>query len=98
MRLRDLRWYMLAGIVLIISYAAVAFCYYLPIRAKAESSMKVLGQEATVNVTKMAEDKLNSLYDSFLYDSSLGDSCSEGVVESSSGGMIGSSFLGNGSR
>lgn len=73
MRLRDLRWYMLAGIVLIISYAAVAFCYYLPIRAKAESSMKVLGQEATVNVTKMAEDKLNSLYDSFLYDSSVAD-------------------------
>lgn len=66
MRLRDLRWYILASVIIIISYAAIAVCYYVPIRAKAESSMKVLGLEATENVAQMAEAEVNSLYDAYL--------------------------------
>ncbi len=76
MRLRDLRWYILASIILIISYAAIAVCYYLPVRAKTESSMKVLGLEATVNVANMAEEKLNALYDSFLINDTVADTTS----------------------
>ena len=53
-RVRDLTWYILSCIVLILSYAAIAVCYYLPVRAKAESSMKVLGYEATQNIEKSA--------------------------------------------
>lgn len=73
MRLRDLRWYILACIILIISYAAIAVCYYLPVRAKAESSMKVLGLEATVNTAKLAEERINALYDSFMVDETVVD-------------------------
>lgn len=73
MRLRDLRWYILACIILIISYAAIAVCYYLPVRAKAENSMKVLGMEATVNTAKLAEERINGLYDSFLVDKTVVD-------------------------
>ena len=68
MRVRDLRWYILASIILIISYAAIAFCYYLPVRGRAESSMKVLGLEASIQEAQVAQDRLNELYDSFLID------------------------------
>lgn len=70
MRLRDLRWYILASIIILISYACIAFCYYLPVRAKAEDAMKVLGLEATVNTANIAEEKVNSLYDTFIVDTS----------------------------
>lgn len=68
MRLRDLRWYILASIIILISYAGIAFCYYLPVRAKAEDGMKVLGLEATVNTASIAEEKINSVYDTFIID------------------------------
>lgn len=68
MRLKDLRWYILASVILILSYAAIAVCYYLPIRAKAESSMKVLGLEATDNISMIATSKANAIYDSFMKD------------------------------
>lgn len=73
MRLRDLRWYILASIILIVSYAAIAVCYYLPVRAKAENSMKVLGLEATENVVEIATSEANALYDIFMNDSTFID-------------------------
>lgn len=82
MRLRDLRWYILSCVILILSYAAIAVCYYLPVRAKAESSMKVLGSEATINIEKMAEARVYSLYDSFLVDDSIGEEVNITAVES----------------
>ncbi len=66
MRIRDLRWYILASVILIISYAAIAVCYYLPIRAKAEDSMKVLGLEATKNTASLAEERINTIYDKYI--------------------------------
>lgn len=68
MRLRDLRWYILFSVILILSYAAIAVCYYLPVRAKAENSMKVLGLEAVLNTAGIAEEKANALYDTFMAD------------------------------
>ncbi|MCR5350108.1 MAG: EAL domain-containing protein [Acholeplasmatales bacterium] len=46
MRVRDLRWYILGSIVLLVSYAAIALCFYLSIRdGKVDKSMKELGTE-----------------------------------------------------
>ena len=69
MRVRDLRWYFLAGVILIISYAAMAVCYYLSIRnGKVETSMKQLGLEAARIEAQTVEDRLSSYYDVFLSD------------------------------
>lgn len=76
MRVRDLRWYILASIILIVSYAAIAFCYYLPVKAKAEQSMRVLGSEAVVNTINVAEERVNALYDAYMIDASVVDTTS----------------------
>ena len=69
MRVRDLRYYFLAGVVLIIAYAALAVCYYLSIRnGKVESSMMQLGlQAANVESTTM-EEKVDSYYNLYFGD------------------------------
>jgi EAL domain-containing protein (putative c-di-GMP-specific phosphodiesterase class I)/GGDEF domain-containing protein len=69
MRLKDLRWHILGCVILIISYLAIAFCYYLPIRSKAEESMKVLAHEAIEIEKELAYEKINSYYQTFLIDS-----------------------------
>lgn len=69
MRVRDLRWYFLAGVILIISYAAMAICYYLSIRnGKVETSMKQLGLEAAKVEANTLEDRLSSYYEMFYED------------------------------
>lgn len=69
MRVRDLRWYFLAGVILIISYAAMAICYYLSIQnGKVETSMKQLGLEAAKVESTTIEDRLNSYYTMFYTD------------------------------
>ena len=46
MRVRDLRWYILGSVILLVSYAAIALCFYLSIRSgKVDKSMKELGTE-----------------------------------------------------
>ena len=63
MRVRDLRYYFLAGVVLIIAYAALAVCYYLSIRnGKVESSMMKLGLEAAYVESTTVEEKVDSYY------------------------------------
>ena len=73
MRLKDLRWHIIACSVLIISYLAIAFCYYLPIRSRAEDSMKVLAKEALVVETDMTMQKINAYYDAFIIDPTVLD-------------------------
>ena len=69
MRVRDLRWYFLAGVILIISYAAMAICYYLSIQnGKVETSMKQLGLEAAKWEAQTIEDRLSSYYEVFMSD------------------------------
>ena len=69
MRVRDLRWYILASIIIIISYAAVAVCFYLSIsNGKVEGSMKELALRACKNEATMVTDKLNEYYDMFIND------------------------------
>ena len=69
MRVRDLKWYFLAGLILIISYAAMAVCYYLSIRnGKVENSMKQLGIEAAKAESATIEDRLSAYYDMYYED------------------------------
>lgn len=64
MRVRDLKWYFLSGIILITAYAAMAICYYLSIRnGKVENSMKQLGLEAAQIESVTMENKVSSYYD-----------------------------------
>lgn len=70
MRVRDLRWHILVCIILLLSYAGIAICYYLSISSgKVEKSMKVLGLESVKEVRSEIENKVNSYYDIFLADS-----------------------------
>ena len=69
MRVRDLRWYILASIILIISYAAIAVCFYLSIsNGKVEGSMKELALRACENEATMINDKLDDYYEMFTND------------------------------
>lgn len=66
MRVRDLRWHILSCVVIIISYFAIAFCYYLPVRARAQDSMKVLGSEANRNTVALVEQTVTTAYNRFI--------------------------------
>lgn len=69
MRVRDLRWYFLTGLILIIAYAALAVCYYLSIRnGKVENSMKQLGLEAAEIESVTMSNKVKSYYELFYSD------------------------------
>ena len=60
MRVRDLRWYILTSIIIIISYAAISFCYYLSIRnGMVEKSMKAIAQEVAEGRASLVEDTIN---------------------------------------
>ena len=70
MRLRDLRWYILASVIIIISYAAIAFSYYTSIKSgKVEKSMKAIAMEVTENTNDMIQDRINDMYYLFKNDS-----------------------------
>ncbi len=65
MRLRDLRWYLLACIILVISYLAIAFCFYLPVRAKAIQSMETLSLEAAGSDVAILNNEISAYYEQF---------------------------------
>ena len=59
LRVRDLRWHILACIILIFSYAGIAICFYLSISSgKVQDSMKILGLEAVEEVQGVEEEGL----------------------------------------
>ena len=69
MRVRDLRWYILTSIIIIISYAAISFCYYLSIRnGMVEKSMKAIAQEVAEGRASLVEDTINKYYEIFRDD------------------------------
>ena len=66
MRLRDLRWYILSCIILIIAYAAIALlCYNNMVKSKVRTSMAELGTEASKSFSEVATASVNSLYDTY---------------------------------
>ncbi len=69
MRIRDLRWHILAAIILIIAYGAVTLCYYLSVKAgKVETSMKAIALEVSKARSDEASSKINNYYDIFVND------------------------------
>ena len=72
MRVRDLRWYILTSIIIIISYAAISFCYYLSIKnGMVENSMKAISQEIAEGRATLVQDTIDYYYDLYLKDDSL---------------------------
>ena len=66
MRLRDLRWYILSCIVLIIAYAAIALlCYNNMVKSKVRTSMAELSKEASNSFSEVATSSINSYYDTY---------------------------------
>ena len=71
LRLRDLRWHILACVILLIAYAGLAFAYYISISSgKVEKSMKTLGVNATEEVKTESESKINMYFEMFIDDES----------------------------
>ncbi len=69
MRLRDLRWHILAAIVIIIAYGAISLSYYLSIKnGKVETSMKAIALEVSEARSTEALEKINSYYEIFTKD------------------------------
>lgn len=61
MRLKDLRFHILFSLILIVSYAAIAICFYLSISSgKVESSMKQLGLEKSTASVELFNDTIKS--------------------------------------
>ena len=73
MRVRDLRWYILGCIIIIVSYAAIAICFYLSIsNGKVQTSMMDIGLRAAKEEAKLVEDRIANYYD--IYNSDANDS------------------------
>ena len=67
MRLKDLRWHILFSVILLISYAAIAICFYLSISSgKVESSMKELGLEKSSASVDLFNETVTSYYNIYL--------------------------------
>ena len=65
MRLRDLRWYILSCIVILLSFAAISYAYYLPVRAKTITAMESLTEQAVSNDIVILENEIRSYYSQF---------------------------------
>lgn len=65
MRLRDLRWHILAAIILLCSYAALVVGFYLPVRAKAITSLQAVTAEMVQQDVLIVSDTINSYYHRF---------------------------------
>ena len=69
MRVRDLKWYILASIIIIISYAAVSLCYYLSVKnGLVENSMKAISIEIAEGKVNLIDDKIDNYYDLYISD------------------------------
>ncbi len=66
MRLRDLRWHILIAIILICSYAALAFGFYLPVRGKAIKSLQALTEENVKLDVQVLTETIESYYERFV--------------------------------
>ena len=66
MRLKDLRWYILTSIILLISFASLSFCLYLPIKGRVVSSMEDLSKETLKANLEFTEDAIENYYKQFI--------------------------------
>ena len=66
MKIRDLRWYIMGCIVLLISFCALSMCLYLPIKGKIVNSIKELSKENLVMNLDFTEEAINNYYNQFI--------------------------------
>ena len=66
MKIRDLRWYILGCIVLLISFISLSMCLYLPVKGKVVNSIKDLSKENLVMNLDFAEEAINNYYQQFI--------------------------------
>ena len=66
MKIRDLRWYIMGCIVLLITFAALSMCLYLPVKGKVVNSIQELSKENLVMNLEFTEEAINNYYNQFI--------------------------------
>ena len=66
MKIRDLRWYILASIVLLISFSSLSFCLFLPVKGKVVDTMEYLASESLEANMKFTEEAMENYYKQFI--------------------------------
>ena len=66
MKIRDLRWYIMGCLVLLISFCALSMCLYLPVKGKIVNSVKELSKENLVMNLEFTEEAINNYYNQFI--------------------------------
>lgn len=66
MRLKDLKWHIVACVILILSYTALAVCFYLPMKGKVINTIGDLSVE-TIDVSlDLVDETINTYYTQFV--------------------------------
>ena len=66
MKIRDLRWYIMACIVLLFTFVTLSMCLYLPVKGKVETSIQELAKENLVMNLNYTEEAINNYYNQFI--------------------------------
>lgn len=66
MKIRDLRWYIMGCVVLLISFAALSMCLYLPLKGKIVNSIQELSKENLNMNLVFTEEAINNYYNQFI--------------------------------
>ena len=87
MRVRDLKWYILASLLIIVTYAAISVAYFLSVRSgKVYQSMKAIAYEADTAYKNILEEKIDSYYKLYIEDTN--DSLTKRAKEEKEGAIF----------
>ncbi len=87
MRVRDLKWYILASLLIIVTYAAISVAYFLSVRSgKVYQSMKAIAFEADTAYKNILEEKIDSYYKLYIEDTN--DSLTKRAKEEKDGAIF----------
>ena len=87
MRVRDLKWYILASLLIIVTYAAISVAYFLSVRSgKVYQSMEAIAFEADTAYKNILEEKIDSYYK--LYTEDTNDSLTKRAKEEKTGAIF----------
>ena len=101
MRFKDLRWYILACSILLISFIALSLCLFLPVRGKVVNTIEDLAIEQVNANINFTEEAMNNYYKQFIsgnYQSIETNFNKTGFIDKMNGNYIvigeGKDFLG----
>ena len=66
MKIRELRWYIMGCIILLITFTTLSMCLYLPVKGKIVTSIQELSKENLVMNLDFAEEAINNYYNQFI--------------------------------